>query len=222
MDYILFLIASSIEYFGTFVFMLALFRFRLLPRMIGNVLLVSFLMSQVSYFTRLSPEIGELSTYIQFLLFVLVLWVLFRVPFFHSIVMNFAGIAINALTVGLSILVVGKLIDMSLDEMVQNIWIASSLQVLSAVISLMISRTIYVFHWGFDFVPTSRRTSVDIRGTNAVLLVIIASALVIASVTALVFKSNFESYLYYSFPVFLLTIPAFLYFAVRKDHEDAT
>lgn len=220
MDYILFLIASSIEYFGTFIFMLALFRFRLLPRMLVNVLLVSFLMSQVSYFTRLY-DLGDFTTYVQFVLFVVVLWVTFRVPLFHSFVMNFAGLAINVITVGGTILLAGALTGMPTEDMLANIWVASSLQVLSAVIAIGISRTIYVFHLGFDFVPTSRRTTVHIRGTNAVLLVIISFAIIVSALTTYLFRNNFESYLIYCIAVYLLTIPFFFYFSVRKDHEDA-
>ena len=221
-NYILFLVASSIEYFGTFIFMFALFRFRLYPRMISNILLISFLMSQVSYFTRQNPEIGEMSTYIQFILFVFVLWIMFRVPIFHSVVMNFAGLAINMLTGGISILGVGWLFGIPTQEILQNIWIASSIQVLSAVMTITISRTVYVFNLGFDFVPTSSRGSVHMKGTNAVLLVIILSTVVLAALTALMFKSNFTFYLVCSFPVFLLTIPIFLYYAIRKDNEDAS
>jgi len=221
-DYFLFLIASSIEYFGTFMLMFALFRFRIRPQVVLNVLLVSFLMSQVSYFTRINPEIESFSMYIQFGLFILVFWILFLIPFFHSIIMNFAGIATNLLAQGLCILISLEITGLTTAELVDNIWVQSSLQVLAALIQLALARTIIIFNWGFDFVPTSPRANVRIRGTNAILIVIISLAVVVTALLAFVFRNNLDIYIVSACVVFLLTLSLFLYYAVRKDFEDAS
>lgn len=221
MNYLIFLIGSSVEYFGMFMFIFTLFRFRIHTQMITNVLFTSFLMSQVSYFTRLNPKIGDLSTYIQFVLFILILWILFRVPIFHSIIMNFSGLAINTITSGLGILLIGKSAGMTVPEMVADVWVIFALQVLSAVMAIALARTIVLMNLGFDFVPTSPRSDVRIRGTNAILLVIILFVIVLAAFLALVFRAKLDSYVITASVVFLLSAPLFIYYSVRKDHEDA-
>ncbi|EXX91568.1 hypothetical protein BG53_00020 [Paenibacillus darwinianus] len=221
MNYFIFILASSIEYFGTFMFMFALFRFRIYSQMIINVLFVSFLMSQVSYFTRLNPEIGDLSTYIQFVLFILIVWILFRVPLFHSIIMNFAGIAAAIVIQGLIILLLSQSTGLTASEMLANIWIASSFQVLLAIFEIALARTIVIFNLGFDFVPTSPRSDVRIRGTNAVLMGIIIFAIVLAALMAYLFRTDPDIYVIGASIVFLLTLPIFIYFSIRKDFEDA-
>jgi len=220
-NYFVFLVASSIEYFGTIIFMFALFRFRIRKQLVMNVLLVSFLMSQVSYFTRINPEIQGFSTYIQFALFILVFWVLFLIPLFHSVIMNFAGVASVMIIQGVSIMLFIQLAGTSMNSMQENLWVASGMQVLCAVIQIAIARTIIVMNWGFDFVPTSPRAYVQIRGTNAKLIGIISLAIVLAAFLAYVFRNNLDIYVISASVVFTVTLIAFIYLSVRKDNEDA-
>lgn len=221
MDYILFVIGSTFEYVGMFLFLFALFRFGLYFRLGVNVVLVSVLMSQVSYFTRLDPAVADLSSYIQFLLFVIVLWLLFQVPIFHSFVMNFAGLAATFAVQGVIILLVKYLGGISLEAIQGNQLISTSLQFMTFLADIGIARAIYIWNLGFDFVPTSRRSYVKIKGTNAILLAIISTSVVVAAVLAFVFRNDFNDYVLYASFVFLATLPLFLYFSLRKDVEDA-
>lgn len=214
--------ASSIEYFGAFMFMFALFRFRIRRQLVYNILLVSFLMSQVSYFTRINPGIDEFSTYIQFVLFIIVFWILFLIPLFHSIIMNFAGVASGIVIQGLFILLFTQTSGQTMNSLIDNVWIASAIQILSSIIHLALARTIVIWNWGFDFVPTSPRSNVRINGTNAILIGIISFAIVISAFLAYIFKSNLNVYVACASIIFILTLPAFIYFSARKDNEDAT
>ncbi|WP_274651702.1 hypothetical protein [Paenibacillus humicola] len=189
--------------------------------MLVNVFLVTLLMSQVSYFTRKIPEIGELSTYIQFFLFALVLWILFRVPLFHSFLMNFAGISasfvIGAICAGIT-----YMLGLSIAEIKHNEIVTASLQLLSFIFYIGIARLVYTMNWGFDYVPAERRQNVEIRGTNSILITIIAVSVVASVVMTLLFRNNFGNYVdVVSTVVFLLTLPIFLFFSLRKDNEDA-
>jgi len=221
-NFFIFLVASSIEYFGIFMFMFALFRFRIRPQLIFSIVLVSFLMSQVSYFTRINPEIESFSTYIQFILFILVVWILFLIPFFHSVVMNFAGIAVAFLVQGIQVLAIVQLYGGSLTDLQDNVWVAAAMQVLSSIILLALTRTIIIMNWGFDFVPTSPRANVQIKGTNAILIGIISFAVVLAALLAYIFRTNLDIYVISASILFLITLPLFIYFSVRKDTEDAS
>jgi hypothetical protein len=201
--------------------MFALFRFRIRRPLVLNALLVSFLMSQVSYFTRINPEIDEFSTYIQFMLFILVFWLFFLVPFFHSIVMNFAGVASGMLIQGLCIFSLLQLTGQTLDSFISNIWVASALQVLTAFIQIALARLIIIMNWGFDFVPTSPKASVRIKGTNAILISIVSFSVVLAALLSYVFRNNMDEYMTGASVVFILTLTMFIYYSVKKDNEDA-
>ena len=221
MEYVLFLIGSSFEYFAYFIFMFTLFRFRIKPRMIAMTLLIAFMMSQVSYVTRMTPEIAEFSSYIQLILLVIWLCLLFRVPLFYSVIMNFAGFAAGIVLQGIVISALMFLIGMTLDEMQGNDWILFSIQILTAIVEIALSRLLYVMNWNFDFVPTSHRADVKIHGTNARLLTTIVLCISIAAVVAYGFRDKFHSFFVYTCVVFMITLPVFLYYMLRKDYEDA-
>lgn len=222
MNFFIFLVASFIEYFGIFMFMFALFRFRIRKELVLNVTLVSFLMSQVSYFTRLNPELEGFSTFIQFGLFILVFWILFLIPLFHSIIMNFAGVACSFIVQGLCMFLLLQTTGSSMDGLLSNVWSASALQVLTSLIQIALARTIVLKNWGFDFVPTSPRSYVTIRGTNAKLMGVISFAIVLAALLAFIFRNNLNIYVICASVLFIVSMPLFIYLAIRKDHEDAS
>ncbi|MEK0314134.1 hypothetical protein [Cohnella sp. 56] len=221
MQYVPFIVGSAIECFGVFIVMFSLFRFRLNTRAFITVSIVAFMMSQLSYFTRLNPETSNLSTYIQFAMYVIVLWVLFRVPVFYSILMNFAGFAVLVVVQGITILVLGAINNISLETIKNNGMINAATQLLTFILMLSLARLILRFNWGFDFVPTSRRHEMEFKGTNVTLIAVIISAIVVLTVVIYVFRNEYKDFVIYASLVFLLTLPAFLYFSLRKDNEDA-
>lgn len=202
--------------------MFALFRFRIRRPLVLNALLVSFLMSQVSYFTRINPEIDEFSTYIQFLLFIIVFWLFFLVPFFHSIVMNFAGVASGILLQGICLFLLLQITGTTATTFLADVWSASSLQILTAVLQIGLTRLIVIKNWGFDFVPTSPRANVVIKGTNAILIGIISFSVVLAAFLSFIFRNNLNGYILSACIVFILTLSMFIYYSVKKDNEDAS
>lgn len=222
MQYVPFVIGAAIECFGVFLVMFALFRFRLNTRAFVTVSIVAFMMSQVSYFTHLNPEMENLTTYIQFALYVIVLWILFQVPIFYSIIMNFAGFAVLVIVQGITILVIAQLNSISLTTIKNNGMVSAATQLLTFILMFFLARLIMRFNWGFDFVPTSRRHEMEFRGTNVTLIAVITSTIVVIAVITYVFRNEFETLVIYASLVFLLTLPAFLYISLRKDNEDAT
>jgi len=218
--YALFTVGSSIEYFSIFILMFTLFRFRLTDRLVVT-LLVSVMMSQVSYFTRLVPEIGSLSSFIQLGIMIIVLWVLFRVPIFYSLIMNAAGFICGAATQGIVIfLVTFSGVEMSTIQ--DNPWISTAVQLLSVTVVIAIARTIFTYNLSFDYVPVSHRARVKIKGTNAILMAVILTSLFITIMAASLLKGNYEEYVFVASATFLVAIPLFLYYSRRKDDEDAS
>lgn len=202
--------------------MFTLFRFRIKPRMIGMTLLTALLMSQISYVTRLNPDLSELSSYIQLVLLVVWLSLLFRVPLFYSIIMNFAGFVAGFVLQGIVVSALMFLLGLTLADMQSNQWIIASIQVLTAILELTICRLLYVMNWNFDFVPTSHRADVRFSGTNAILLSTIVLCISLAAIAAYLLRDKFGSYFVVSYIVFFVTLPIFLYYLLRKDYEDAS
>ncbi|MBJ6364208.1 hypothetical protein ACFOQM_23595 [Paenibacillus sp. GCM10012307] len=221
MDYLLFTGASVFEYVAVFAFMFALFRFRITGRLVVTVLTVSLMMSQVSYFTRSIPQIGEMSAFIQLALYVVVLWVLFQVPFFYSIVMNFAGFAIVVVVQGVVLLAFHFLSAVPADVVKDSVLLGSGVQVLSSLIEIAVAYAIVQLGGGFNFVPTSRRTYTRFNRSNVTILVIILTTVMLAATLAYLFANEFDSYVLSACAVFVVTIPAYLYVALRKEYEDA-
>jgi len=221
MQYVPFVVGAAIECFGVFLVMFSLFRFQLNTRAFVTVSIVAFMMSQVSYFTHLNPEMENLTTYIQFALYVAVLWILFRVPIFYSVIMNFAGFAVLVVVQGITILALAEVNSISLTTIKNNGLVSAATQLLTFILMFFLARLILRFNWGFDFVPTSRRHDMQFRGTNVTLIAVITSTIVVIAVITYVFRNEFETLVIYASLVFLLTLPAFLYISLRKDNEDA-
>ncbi|CDN42028.1 hypothetical protein [Paenibacillus sp. P22] len=220
MSYVLFVVGSAVEYFGMFALMFALFRFQVNRDFFAKVAIITLLMSQVSYFTRLVPEIGNLSTYLQYVLFVGILWYLFRVPLFHSIVINFAGLFVDiGVTVG-CVFIISAATGITLDTISANPVLTASFQILSAVIQIGLAYTIRVKNWGFDWVPSDRRVYTPFNRTSAVITALIAFCIVAAFILTSILREDFEGYLVAVGGVALIFVPLFLFFALRKDREE--
>jgi len=220
MSYAIFVAGSTIEYFSTFTLMLTLFRFQVRDRL-GYLLFVAFLMSQVSYFTRLVPEIGDLSSFIQLALFVVLFRVLFRIPVYYSVIMNAAAFILGFVVQGMLVLAFGAA-GVSLDVIRDSMWAVLLMQLLSSALFLIMSLLLYRHEIGFNFIPKENRDAVIvIKGTNAVLLAVIILIVSAGFVAAVLSRSRYEDYVLTSSAVFVLSLPFFIYYSIQKDREDA-
>jgi len=222
MSYLLFSAASVVEYVAVFTFMFALFRFQFTRRTVLSVLAVSIMLSQISYFTREISAIGELSTYIQLVVLVIVLWMLFQVPIFYSIVMSFAAFAVVVIVQGLTLLAFDLSGVATADAIKASVILGAAVQIASSLIEVGIAYAIKTTNIGFNFVPTSRRTSTQFNQTNIVLLIITLTTMLITGIFAYLFNNEFDRYVFAACCVFILTVPMFVYYALRRDTESAT
>jgi len=144
------------------------------------------------------------------------------VPLFYSIIMNFAGFVAGFVLQGIVISGLMFLVDLTWPDIQSNFWIIMSLQVLTAILELALCRLLYVMNWNFDFVPTSHRADVRFSGTNAILLSTIVLCISLGAVAAYLFRDKVDDYFVFSYIVFFITLPVFLYYLLRKDYEDAS
>lgn len=216
MAYALFVAASSIEYFSLFVFMLTLFRFKVSGNLV-YIVFVSFIIAQVSYFTRQIPEIGEASTYIQYVLSIIFLIVLYRISIYYSLVMNLTSIAVGIAVQALIIGVVWLGLGISLSDIQDNTWVRTSIQLLSSILFLTGARTITSFNIGFDYVPPSFRNYRIITRKSTVIISAIGAIFVISCIVAFIFRHQVEDYLVIESAIFLITLPLFIYYSWQEN-----
>lgn len=219
MNYVLFVVGSVIEYFALTTLMLVAHRIEMPRRRILELLGLAILMSQVSYFTRM--VVGEASSYIQLGLTVLAVWLIFNIPLFYSAVMNVISMAFGFIGQGLLILAISFGVNVPFGTVVSDPDFAFPTQVLSMLLFLTVSYVIKTYNVGFNYVPTSRRDYVELRGLNVVILTAIIVIITALSVASVALRNDFDTYLYVVVGVFALSIPLFLYYSLRKDNEDA-
>ncbi|TYP71729.1 hypothetical protein [Paenibacillus methanolicus] len=219
MDYVLFVIGATIEYFSLFIFMLTLFRFRIKKRIV-HAALVSLLMSQVSYFTRIDPDIGSMSSFLQIALSIVVLCIIFRTPIRWSVVMNFASAIFGFAVQGILLLVLWFGMGLTLETVQSDRLTGAAAQIASSVLFLAASRTVVTFNLGFNYVPIDVRSYERVTRSSAIIISSVSVAMVAACITAYMFRNDVQDYFFIALGIFVLTLPLFLYYSFRKDEED--
>jgi len=195
--------------------MFALFRFDIMERLITTII-VCVMMSQVSYITRLSEDIGDLSSYIQLVVMMFVLWLLFKVPWYYSILMNFVGFIVGFVVQG-AVLITLNSTGLPMKAVQQSSTLTALVILLTAFLVVAIARTIVLLNLGFDFVPPDRRAYVPVTGLNALILASIITTLTAAVIAALVLRNNYTEYAIVASALFAVTTPFLIYYSVRKD-----
>jgi hypothetical protein len=198
--------------------MLTLFRFNIREKLM-YVVFVSFIMSQVSYFTRLIPEIGFASSYIQYVLSIIVLVVLFRIAIYYSVVMNLTAIAFGIAVQALIILIVWLGLGISLSEVQDNSVVTAAIQILSSTIFMAASRTVSVNNIGFDYVPPSYRNYRVISRKSVITISAIGTVFVASCIIAFLFRHEYEDYLIIEGAIFIVTLPLFLYYSFNENKQ---
>lgn len=221
MSYVLFVAGSIIEFFSLTTLMLVGFRIETPKRRLADVLILAALLAQVSYFTRLNISIGELSSFIQLGLTVLVVWLIFNIPLFHSLLMNLFAMGFGFVGQALIIFTISLAMDVPMSSVISESNFALPAQILSTLLFLTTAYVIKTYNLGFSFVPTSRREYVNLRGLNVIILTVITAVIVILSIASVALSNDFDTYLYIVVGIFVLSIPLFLYYSLRKDNENA-
>lgn len=181
MDTFLFWFLSILEYFAIFFFMFRLFTFRV-KEYIAEIIFSSIILTFVSDALRNAFDLGFIDPLVQLLLFCALLWQVFKVHFFYSIIMAVAMVFYNASqALIVSILTVLDIYRFPLSQ--NEIWM---LQLITVFLVMMLALFIQQRNWRFSFVPTDASMKVKYSGDNLTLLIIIVLQFII---TALLYVS---------------------------------
>jgi len=213
MEFVLFMLFSMIEAFALYYFMFRLFKVDLhMP----SIAFASLLGSYTSYTLRVSAELPNIDIFVQMILLIAFVWLLFQVPLYYSILMaciSFVAYVVVQITVYFLL----SAIDPSIHLLESSGSMTYVVQFATATIIVMIGSYIHRKRKGFSFVPHSFFVPVKLKSFQIALLILYI----------LTFCSVPISYFLYHYrPIYLIT-PLFiclllflcLYAAYRSDRK---
>lgn len=219
MDFVLYIVFSSLEYLAIFALTFALFRFEYKVYH-NSVLFVSAMLAFVSYSIRISfdqPIIDPIATVLLMYAF---MHYIFQVQVFYSAVMTVTGYIAYGIVQSSVIFGLDLVGILTLEQVKPNTIYGYVTQLVSIAIALVITALLKRKNFGFAYVPHGHRANVKYRGLNRLFLITLILASAMAWIT-----------LYYNveasaLPFFLMTIPLIvifgflIYLSVRKEKND--
>jgi hypothetical protein len=219
MKFVLFTLFSSAEYVAIFILMFTLFRFRFKGYR-KQIALTSLILCYVSYTMRLDG-MANITTIIQFILCILLVWMLFQVQLFYAAIMSFSAFFGYGVIQSLIVLITSELGIIKISDINENSVTGYGLQLGTAILFSSIGWIIRKKNMGFDFVPTSSHGRIRYTKLNLIfLLAMIICTLGISFTFYLINNGKIED-LVVMIIVFGIGFTFFLYLSNRKDLEDA-
>ncbi|KIL36017.1 hypothetical protein SD71_11895 [Cohnella kolymensis] len=214
-----FIFFSSLEYFGSFLFVLVQFRFSLREN-ISKIILISILLSFVSY-SFINNDLGAISPLIQNLIFLIYIQVALKVSVTNSIIMVLTGYIAFGLVQTCIIAAashVGLIVLETLEAATSTAYI---LQTCSFIMISILSFLTYFFKGGFSFIEARSRFSKNsLTGKNKGFIVYILIAFVVTLFSNLtLLKSDNPPYLLIA-SVLMLTLVIHVYMTLRRDETN--
>src|SRR5690606_27421540 len=149
---------SSLEYIPMIIFMFAIFRFSF-RSIIPQTVFICLLMSLFSHTVR-NTEIAQYAAVLQLILFIVCIWLLYRVHWFYSMVMGVIGYQ-SYITFQAFFIVMFTYSGLaSIEELHYGSIKGIILLICSVGVPLLISYFLHRSAWGFTFVPTGNSIKV--------------------------------------------------------------
>lgn len=219
MDMLRFMTISSIEYFIMITLMFAIFRFQF-RGVIPHTIFICLLLSFFSHTAR-DAGIGQFTSLMQAILFVVCISLLYNVHWFYSIIMGalsyHAYVAIQTVTLAiLTYFKLAELGDFTYDTVKGVILVFSTM-----MIPLLISYALRKTGWGFTFVPSSTSVKPDwSRKVNWLMLLLsLLSLMMVGAVTYFFSMDQKPLFVTLSFvQIFILVI--LIYYSAKKEELD--
>lgn len=223
MDTFFFFLISSLEYLAMGVFLKTMFRIR------GNywfeILVSCTIMCLVSYFTRFDVSLQEWSSFIQSLVFIILVKLFFRLSWKNSIMTG--GISYN-LYVGIQLLVyiffmytglIHDAFDINKDDGRSLTLIAHGVQVLAVLITLFISLFIKQKNLGWSFVSDTQ-SEVITNSTEKKLIMSVIALIMITNVVVMFMLIDKITTAFILSTVLLVVSMSVLFIGHRREEEE--
>jgi hypothetical protein len=213
-----FLLFSSLEYVGMIVLMFAVFRFSF-RGFIPHTVFICLFLSFISHYFR-ENGLVNFSALAQVVLFVICIYLIYRVHWFYAIIMGTFGYQAYVTLQILMFLIVKRLGLMTVEELsyankkgVLNLLVYLGLIVVGALIARNKG-------WGFTFVPSGNFIRVKMTGLNVSIFLLSVVSIVIIGIAHYFYGENrLHSFFALSFLQLAFLLGLILY-SMRKERQD--
>jgi hypothetical protein len=213
-----FLLFSSLEYVGMIVLMFAVFRFSF-RGFIPHTVFICLFLSFISHYFR-EIDLGRYATLAQEILFVVCIYLLYRVPVFYAIIMGTVGYQAYVTLQILLFLFLNKLGFITGEELNYD----NENGIFNLFINLaVIACLAFLFHrkgWGFTFIPTGNFGRIKMTGLNISILLL--SMINVCNILLLHYyysENRLHVFFLLSF-VQLALLLGLIYYSIRKERQD--
>ncbi|MFD0673131.1 hypothetical protein [Cohnella sp. GCM10027633] len=219
MNLLKFIFFSSLEYFGTFMFVLVQFRFSVKEN-ISKIVLISLLLSFVSYSLRLN-ELNSISPLIQNLIFLMYIQMVMKVNIIHTIIMVLTGYIVFGLVQTCIIAVALHLDFIDLNNFEPASTYANIIQFLSFVVMTVFSLLTLKFKGGFSFIEARSRFSRKIfSGKNKWFLLLIFLSFIVTIISNIILIESENPPFLLIASIMMIILLVHTYMTLRKDESN--
>jgi len=203
-DAAIFLLVSTLEWFGLFVLIFAMFKLPFSGYW-GQIAVNALMLSFVSYTVFMALDLRLYATTIQGVILLLCLWQNIRIHPFYAAIISMNVILVYTAFQSLLYVLWRSFSDTPLEP---GTWGAYSLQIITTFIILIVARIVYIKRLGFTFVPDTE--FIDVKwnriNTGLFLLTLLAYTLQIVSPFLLYSRSYVNILVLFLLTIFSLTV----------------
>ncbi|MNI27498.1 hypothetical protein D3C73_812360 [compost metagenome] len=218
MEYVSSVFLSSLEFLSIILLMFTIFNLSFKRFYLYTVFICLFL-ANVSHYLRNSglEEQKLLSVSIQMILFVILVWLLYRINILWAIVVAIIGYAsyiVIQLCIFYILLMTGF---MTAEELVPNTEKYYTLQFLSILAPLIISHFLKTVNWHLNFIPTKKYLKLKLKNENLILILVSIVTFLVSGILYYSISVGQTTIFFTTSVLQLLTISILLYYSVRKE-----
>jgi hypothetical protein len=217
-NFYIFMIASFFEWLAMTILMFSLFRFSL-KDYIPQTVFLCLIMSYLSYTLRIDGFTEYIGS-IQMVIYVICIWVLFRVHYFYGVFVGISAYHAYLLIQTLVFWLVSTLGIGDINDLVPLRPIYLLTLFLSVSIPILLSIIMQRTRWGFTFVPTEEKVRVSLRKKQNLIMLSVACLDIFATnkVINLLMDGQTEWFLFITLGELIIML-YFLHYSVKREME---
>jgi hypothetical protein len=216
MEFLLFVVFSSMEYLAIFAIMFALFRFEY-KFYHNSVIFICGVLSFVSYSLRYGFEQEFLGPIVHILLIFAFLYYIFQVQVFYAGVMSVTGFLAYVIIQTITLVILNFSGVIKFGEVQPNTWEGYLIQIISCLLAFSIIFLIKRKNFGFAYVPHGQRAFVAYKGLNKIFLYFIILGTI---ATSILFELDNEPLLLIMTGVLIAIFIIIIYLSIRKEYSN--
>jgi hypothetical protein len=213
-----FLLFSSLEYVGMIVLMFAVFRFSF-RGFIPHTVFICVLLSFISHYFRENGLVNY-STLVQVVLFVICIYLLYRLHWYYSIVMGVTGFQTYSTVQACIVLVLSRMGLISIDKMSYSNFDGLLLVAVQLIVMFVISVLFHIKGWGFTFIPTGSIARVKFTQINVSILFLSMLSVLFVGASFYFYGQNQMHLFVFLSVIQLIILVGLIYYSLRKERMD--